>query len=81
MVRRGGSGASGEGVAATPTPARKAPELATEAPQRRCILTGETGERAALLRFVVGPDGTIVPDIEARLPGRGLWLVSRRDIV
>jgi predicted RNA-binding protein YlxR (DUF448 family) len=34
-----------------------------------------------LLRFVVGPDGAIVPDIEARLPGRGLWLTPRRDIV
>ena len=27
------------------------------------------------------PDGAIVPDIEARLPGRGLWLTARRDIV
>jgi len=34
-----------------------------------------------LLRFVVGPDGSIVPDIDARLPGRGLWLQPRRDIV
>jgi hypothetical protein len=34
-----------------------------------------------MLRCVVGPDGTIVPDIEARLPGRGLWLLPRRDIV
>lgn len=34
-----------------------------------------------LLRFVVGPDGTVVPDVEARLPGRGLWLTPRRDIV
>lgn len=34
-----------------------------------------------MLRFVIGPDGAIVPDIEARLPGRGLWLLSRRDIV
>jgi predicted RNA-binding protein YlxR (DUF448 family) len=34
-----------------------------------------------LLRFVVGPDGSIVPDIEARLPGRGWWLTPRRDIV
>jgi predicted RNA-binding protein YlxR (DUF448 family) len=38
-------------------------------------------ERARLLRFVVGPDGEIVPDVEARLPGRGLWLAPRRDIV
>ena len=34
-----------------------------------------------MIRFVVGPDGAIVPDIEARLPGRGLWLTPRRDIV
>jgi len=34
-----------------------------------------------LLRFVVGPDAGIVPDIDARLPGRGLWLSPRRDIV
>lgn len=34
-----------------------------------------------MLRFVVGPDGAVVPDVEARLPGRGLWLTPRRDIV
>jgi predicted RNA-binding protein YlxR (DUF448 family) len=34
-----------------------------------------------LLRFVVAPDGEIVPDIAAKLPGRGLWLTPRRDIV
>jgi len=50
-------------------------------PQRRCIATGEVRDRAVLLRFVVGPDGTIVPDIDERLPGRGLWLTPRRDIV
>lgn len=50
-------------------------------PRRRCIVTGEIRDRGALLRFVVGPDGAIVPDIEARLPGRGLWLTPRRDIV
>jgi len=78
MVRRRGAG--GEGVAATASaPAPTA--LATESPQRRCIVTGEHGERATLLRFVVGPDGVIVPDVEARLPGRGLWLQPRRDIV
>jgi uncharacterized protein len=44
-------------------------------------VTGESRDRDALLRFVVGPGGEIVPDIEARLPGRGLWLTPRRDIV
>jgi predicted RNA-binding protein YlxR (DUF448 family) len=50
-------------------------------PQRRCLVTGEIRDRSALLRFVVGPDGEIVPDLAARLPGRGLWLTPRRDIV
>jgi uncharacterized protein len=44
-------------------------------------VTGEIRDRGVLLRFVVGPDGAIVPDVEARLPGRGLWLTPRRDIV
>jgi uncharacterized protein len=48
---------------------------------RRCIATGELRERAALLRFVVAPDGELVPDVAGRLPGRGLWLMPRRDIV
>jgi len=30
---------------------------------------------------VIGPDGRVVPDISARLPGRGLWLTASRDIV
>jgi predicted RNA-binding protein YlxR (DUF448 family)/ribosomal protein L30E len=34
-----------------------------------------------LLRFVVAPDDSIVPDMAGRLPGRGLWLTARRDIV
>jgi uncharacterized protein len=54
---------------------------AANSPQRRCIVTGEMGERRALLRFVIGPEGVLVPDVEARLPGRGLWLTPRRDIV
>ena len=64
-----------EGLSATPPPEHPGN------PQRRCIVTGEIRDRGTLLRFVVGPDGAIVPDIEARLPGRGLWLTPRRDIV
>jgi uncharacterized protein len=53
----------------------------TEAPQRRCIVTGTSGGKGGLVRFVVGPDGCVVPDISEKLPGRGLWLQCRRDIV
>jgi len=52
-----------------------------QSPQRRCIVTGEVRDRGAMVRLVVAPDGAIVPDIAARLPGRGLWLTPRRDIV
>lgn len=54
-------------------------------PERRCIVTGVVRPSEALIRFVVytGPAGVaeIVPDIEERLPGRGLWITARQDIV
>jgi uncharacterized protein len=50
-------------------------------PLRRCIVTGTVRPKDELLRFVVAPDGRIVPDIAGRLPGRGLWLTAHRDIV
>ena len=50
-------------------------------PQRRCIATGEVRDRSSLLRFVVGPTGELVADMAACLPGRGLWLTPRRDIL
>lgn len=33
------------------------------------------------MRFVVGPDEAIVPDIDERLPGRGLWVTADREIL
>ena len=40
-------------------------------PLRRCIVTRTRQEKDTMLRFVVSPDGAIVPDLAARLPGRG----------
>ncbi len=34
-----------------------------------------------MLRFVVGPDRQLVADLTARLPGRGLWLSAKADVV
>ncbi len=48
-------------------------------PERRCIATGETQPKHGLIRFVVGPDDHIVPDLGERLPGRGIWLSSTRE--
>lgn len=52
-----------------------------DAEHRRCILTGEVLPKSALIRFVVGPGDEVVPDLDERLPGRGLWLQARRDIM
>lgn len=48
-------------------------------PERRCIATGEAQPKHGLIRFVVGPDDHIVPDLGERLPGRGIWVTSTRD--
>src|SRR5271154_922396 len=56
-------------------------DAAGAGPLRRCIVTGEERPKAELVRFVVGPDGAVVPDIDGRLPGRGLWTRAQRDIV
>ncbi|MGA1268999.1 MAG: DUF448 domain-containing protein, partial [Gemmobacter sp.] len=48
-------------------------------PERRCIVTGESAPKAGLLRFVVGPDERVVPDLAGRLPGRGIYVSASRD--
>jgi predicted RNA-binding protein YlxR (DUF448 family) len=50
-------------------------------PERRCIATGVSGPTARLVRFVLGPGGEVVPDLAARLPGRGVWLTAERALV
>jgi predicted RNA-binding protein YlxR (DUF448 family) len=50
-------------------------------PERRCIVTGETGPKRGLVRFVVSPDGEIAPDILEKLPGRGIWISAERDVI
>lgn len=49
--------------------------------ERMCILTRARGEPDDLIRFVAGPDGTVVPDLKMRLPGRGCWLRADRACV
>lgn len=49
--------------------------------QRRCLVTGDVRDPAELVRYVVGPDDAVVPDIAGTLPGRGLWVGARRELV
>ncbi len=54
---------------------------APSAPERRCIATGASIPMDSLLRFVVGPDGGICADLARELPGRGIWVGGRRELL
>jgi uncharacterized protein len=41
---------------------------------RTCVVTRAELTPDELIRFVVGPDGAVVPDLARRLPGRGVWV-------
>lgn len=45
---------------------------------RRCIVTGEVRPDSELIRFVAAPDDQVVPDLAAKLPGRGMWVSADR---
>ena len=49
-----------------------------DGPERRCIVSGESGATVGLIRFVVGPDDAVVPDLAGKLPGRGIWVSADR---
>ncbi|WP_104018497.1 RNA-binding protein [Roseovarius nitratireducens] len=51
------------------------PKDRADGPERKCIATGEARPKASLVRFVIGPDGAVVPDVAAKLPGRGIYVV------
>src|SRR5262249_55092720 len=49
--------------------------------QRLCVVTREVKPIDEMIRFVVGPDRMVVPDLKRKLPGRGVWVTARRDLV
>jgi len=44
-------------------------------------VTREHAKPDTMLRFVLSPDRVLVFDAAARLPGRGMWLSARRDVL
>ncbi|MFO7770663.1 MAG: RNA-binding protein [Roseovarius gahaiensis] len=55
------------------------PKDHSDGPERKCIATGEVRPQHGLIRFVIGPDGQIAPDIAEKVPGRGIWVSSDRS--
>ncbi|MHA1189777.1 MAG: RNA-binding protein, partial [Alphaproteobacteria bacterium] len=45
---------------------------------RMCLATRTVLPESALMRFVVSPDDVVVPDLKAKLPGRGAWVRATR---
>jgi len=46
--------------------------------ERSCIVTRAVLPEEKLVRFVVDPQGQVIPDVAAKLPGRGMWLSADR---
>ncbi len=55
--------------------------MTKETRKRKCLVTKEVYSSSELIRFVCGPDGNIIPDVAAKLPGRGCWLYAKREIL
>ncbi|MGH7160757.1 MAG: DUF448 domain-containing protein, partial [Acetobacteraceae bacterium] len=45
------------------------------------LLTRNIAPKGTMVRFVAGRGGMLVPDLEARLPGRGIWLSAEADVI
>lgn len=56
-------------------------EEAVRTRTRRCIATRAPRPAETLIRFVVGPDALLVPDLAGRLPGRGMWVDAKRAVL
>jgi predicted RNA-binding protein YlxR (DUF448 family) len=48
---------------------------------RRCLVSGEMKPRAEMIRFVIGPENAVLPDLSENLPGHGLWVTATHDAV
>jgi predicted RNA-binding protein YlxR (DUF448 family) len=54
---------------------------AEDTPLRLCAVSRARKQPEELIRFAVGPDGAIVPDLARRLPGRGVWVDATWEAV
>jgi predicted RNA-binding protein YlxR (DUF448 family) len=54
---------------------------AAREPRRQCALSRARRSPEELIRFVAAPDGTLVPDLARRLPGRGVWIEANAAAV
>src|SRR5689334_758893 len=54
------------------------PRTDRSATMRMCAVSCEQRPVDELIRFVLSPQGEVVPDLKRKLPGRGLWITASR---
>jgi len=47
--------------------------------ERRCVARNEVRDPQTMIRFVLGPDQIVFPDVLGKLPGRGVWVSATRE--
>ena len=52
-----------------------------EMTERTCIVTRTVRPVDDMIRFVLDPDGVVVPDLKRELPGRGVWVTAQAEQV
>jgi uncharacterized protein len=57
------------------------PRTDRSATMRMCAVSREVRPIDELIRFVVSPQGEVIPDLKRKLPGRGLWISASRRTV
>lgn len=57
------------------------PRTERSATMRMCVVSRKVRPIDELIRFVVSPQGDIVPDLKRKLPGRGMWISASRQAV
>ncbi len=57
------------------------PRTDRSATMRMCAVSREVRGIDELIRFVVSPQGEVIPDLKRKLPGRGLWISASRRTV
>ncbi len=52
-----------------------------DGPERTCLVTRRKAAPETMIRFVLGPDQAVVPDLRRKLPGRGVWVTTSSSAV
>ena len=76
-----GPGSDGSDVARQIEAEAEGADERADGARRLCAATRASRPIEELIRFVAAPDGTIVPDLAHRLPGRGVWVGAERSAV